>query len=123
MLKQEKPTSPPCKAVAEEVKRTLTCSGDTRHPRCSGSSLLSNVSQVGVGDKRVRLAVNYALNRQAISEARPELCPPAGVIVPRLMDLPCRLSCFPAIHRRQQLLAEAGYPRFRRRGTGADSPL
>jgi ABC-type transport system substrate-binding protein len=38
-------------------------------------------------DKRLRQAVNYALNRQAINEAAClGFCPPAGVIVPRVMD-------------------------------------
>ena len=38
-------------------------------------------------DKRVRLAVNYALDRQAINEATClGFCPPAGVIVPRVME-------------------------------------
>ena len=40
-------------------------------------------SQVAVADKRLRLAVNYALNRKAINEAAClGFCPPAGVIVP-----------------------------------------
>jgi peptide/nickel transport system substrate-binding protein len=38
-------------------------------------------------DQRVRLAVHYALDRQAISEAAClGYCPPAGVIIPRRMD-------------------------------------
>mgnify|MGYP003694036305 CR=1 FL=1 len=38
-------------------------------------------------DKRMRLAVNYALNRKAINEvACLGFCPPAWVIVPRVMD-------------------------------------
>ena len=38
-------------------------------------------------DKRLRLAVNYALNRQRINEAAClGFCPPAGVIVPRVME-------------------------------------
>ena len=38
-------------------------------------------------DKRLRDAVNYALNRAAINEAAClGFCPPAGVIVPRVMD-------------------------------------
>ena len=38
-------------------------------------------------DKRVRDAVNYALNRAAINQvACLGFCPPAGVIVPRVMD-------------------------------------
>jgi peptide/nickel transport system substrate-binding protein len=38
-------------------------------------------------DKRLRLAVNYALDREGISKAAClSFCPPAGVIVPRVMD-------------------------------------
>ena len=38
-------------------------------------------------DKRVRLAANYALDRQAINEVSClGYCPPAGVIVPRVME-------------------------------------
>src|SRR5215475_6663294 len=38
-------------------------------------------------DKRLRLAVNHALNRQGINEAAcVGFCPPAGVIVPRVME-------------------------------------
>src|SRR6266850_4069238 len=38
-------------------------------------------------DRRLRLAVNHALNRQAINEVSClGYCPPAGVIVPRVME-------------------------------------
>jgi ABC-type transport system substrate-binding protein len=63
-------------------------------------------------DQRVRLAVNYALDRQAIGEAA---ClsyrPPAGVIVPRLLEyvLPVEPLTY-NLQKAQQLLAEAGYP-------------
>src|SRR5215472_6924222 len=48
-------------------------------------------------DKRLRLAVNYALDRQGINEAAClGFCPPAGVIVPRVMDFArCRSSRCP----------------------------
>jgi peptide/nickel transport system substrate-binding protein len=63
-------------------------------------------------DKRLRLAVNHALNRQAINEAAClGLCPPAGVIVPRVMDFALQVE--PPTYdpkKAKQLLAEAGYP-------------
>ena len=64
-------------------------------------------------DQRVRLAVNYALDRQAISEATClGYCPPAGVIIPRLMDYALQVEP-PAYNplKARQLLAEAGYPK------------
>jgi peptide/nickel transport system substrate-binding protein len=63
-------------------------------------------------DKRLRLAVNHALDRQAINEAAClGFCPPAGVIVPRVMDF--ALQATPPAYdpaRARKLLAEAGYP-------------
>ncbi|MGH8057900.1 MAG: ABC transporter substrate-binding protein, partial [Candidatus Entotheonellia bacterium] len=63
-------------------------------------------------DPRVRLAVNYALDRQAINEAAClGYCPPAAVIIPQVMDY--ALPSEPVPYDRQkakQLLAEAGYP-------------
>src|SRR5438309_7998474 len=64
-------------------------------------------------DKRLRLAVNHALNRKAISEAAClGFCPPAAVIVPRVMDYALQVEP-PASdpQKARQLLAEAGYPR------------
>jgi peptide/nickel transport system substrate-binding protein len=63
-------------------------------------------------DKRLRLAVNHALNRKAISEAAClGLCPPAPVIVPSVMDYVLKTEP-PAYdpQKAKQLLAEAGYP-------------
>jgi peptide/nickel transport system substrate-binding protein len=63
-------------------------------------------------DKRLRLAVNHALNRQAINEAAClGFCPPAGVIIPRVMDFALQVEP-PAYDpkKAKQLLAEAGYP-------------
>ncbi len=63
-------------------------------------------------DKRLRLAVNHALDRKAISEsACLGFCPPAGVIVPRVLDF--ALQATPVAYdpnKAKQLLAEAGYP-------------
>ena len=63
-------------------------------------------------DKRMRQAVNLALNRQAINEVSClGFCPPAGVIVPRVMDF--ALQAPPGAYdpvKAKQLLAEAGYP-------------
>ena len=63
-------------------------------------------------DKRLRLAVNYALDRQAISEVGClGFCPPAGVIVPRVMDFALQVEPMPYDPAKaKQLLAEAGYP-------------
>jgi peptide/nickel transport system substrate-binding protein len=63
-------------------------------------------------DKRLRLAVNHALDRKAINEAAClGFCPPAGVIVPRVMDFALQVEP-PAYDppRARKLLAEAGYP-------------
>src|SRR6267142_234132 len=63
-------------------------------------------------DRRLRLAVNHAINRKAINEAAClGFCPPAGVIVPRVMDLALQVEP-PAYdpQKAKQLLADAGYP-------------
>ncbi len=63
-------------------------------------------------DRRLRLAVNHALNRKQINEAAClGFCPPAGVIVPRVMDYALQVE--PPTYdprKAKQLLAEAGYP-------------
>ena len=64
-------------------------------------------------DKRLRLAVNHALDRKAINEAAClGFCPPAGVIVPRVMDFALQVEP-PAYDpaKAKKLLAEAGYPK------------
>ncbi len=62
-------------------------------------------------DRRLRLAVNYALDRKAINEsACLGYCPPTGVIVPRVMDFALAAEPLPYDpHMAKRLLAEAGY--------------
>jgi peptide/nickel transport system substrate-binding protein len=62
-------------------------------------------------DRRLRLAVNYALDRKAINEsACLGYCPPTGVVVPRVMDFALSAEPLPYDpHKAKQLLAEAGY--------------
>jgi peptide/nickel transport system substrate-binding protein len=64
-------------------------------------------------DKRLRQAVNYALDRKAINEAAcVGRCPPAGVIIPRVMDFALQVEAHPYdAQKAKQLLAEAGYPK------------
>jgi peptide/nickel transport system substrate-binding protein len=64
-------------------------------------------------DPRLRRAVNLALDRKRINEAAClGFCPPAGVIVPRVMDFALQVEP-PAydLAKAKQLLAEAGYPK------------
>ena len=63
-------------------------------------------------DRRLRLAVNHALNRTGINEAAClGFCPPAGVIVPRVMDYALQVEPTPYDPQKaKQLLADAGYP-------------
>jgi peptide/nickel transport system substrate-binding protein len=63
-------------------------------------------------DKRLRMAVNLALDRKRINEAAClGFCPPAGVIVPRVMDYALQVEPSPYDPQKaKQLLAEAGYP-------------
>jgi peptide/nickel transport system substrate-binding protein len=63
-------------------------------------------------DVRLRRAVNHALDRKQINEAAClGFCPPAGVIVPRVMDFALQVEP-PAydVKEAKRLLAEAGYP-------------
>src|SRR3989475_3911245 len=63
-------------------------------------------------DKRMRQAVNYALDRKTTNEAAClGFCPPAGVIVPRVMDFALQVEPPPYDPQQaKQLLTEAGYP-------------
>jgi peptide/nickel transport system substrate-binding protein len=63
-------------------------------------------------DMRLRLAVNLALDRKRINEAAClGFCPPAGVVVPRVMDYALQVEAPPYDpEKARQLLAEAGYP-------------
>ena len=63
-------------------------------------------------DKRMRLAVAYAIDREGINKvACLGFCPPAGVIVPRIMPFALQVEPFPYDPQKaKQLLAEAGYP-------------
>jgi peptide/nickel transport system substrate-binding protein len=63
-------------------------------------------------DKRLRMAVNLALDRKRINEAAClGFCPPAGVIVPRVMEFALQVDPPPYDPQKaKQLLAEAGYP-------------
>ena len=64
-------------------------------------------------DKRLRQAVNLALDRKRINEAAClGFCPPAGVIVPRVMDFALQVEPPPYDPgKARKLLAEAGYPK------------
>ena len=64
-------------------------------------------------DRRLRQAVNHALDRKAISEvACLGYCPPSGVVVPRVMEFALQVDPPPYDPpKARQLLAEAGYPR------------
>jgi len=64
-------------------------------------------------DIRVRQAVNLAIDRKRINEAAClGFCPPAGVIVPRVMDFALQVEPPPYdLAKAKQLLAEAGFPK------------
>jgi len=63
-------------------------------------------------DRRVRLAANYAIDRQALSEAETlGASKPAGNMVPRTFEFALPIEPYPYDPAKaKQLLAEAGYP-------------
>jgi peptide/nickel transport system substrate-binding protein len=101
-------------AAAEEAMRDPNLKVvDTRHPSIFWIEFADQWDPKSPwADKRLRLAVNYALDRKAISDAAClGFCPPAGVIIPRLMDYALQVE--PPVYDPQKakaLLAEAGYP-------------
>jgi peptide/nickel transport system substrate-binding protein len=101
-------------AVAVEVQRdnrlTLV---DTRHASINWLQFPEQFDPKSPWhDQRVRLAANYALDRQAINEAAClGFCPPTAVIIPRVMDFALQTEPLPYDPKKaKQLLAEAGYP-------------
>ncbi len=63
-------------------------------------------------DLRVRQAVNYAIDRQALSEQQTQgASPPTGNIVPRAFEFALPIEAYPYNPQKaKQLLKEAGYP-------------
>lgn len=101
-------------AVAEEVQRDSVLKlVDTRHASIFWIEFPEQWDPKSVwADKRVRQAVNYALDRQAINEAAClGFCPPTNVIVPRVMDYALQTEPLQYDPKKaKQLLKEAGYP-------------
>jgi len=100
--------------VAEEVRRTPNLMLiDTRHASMFWLEFPEQWDPKSPwADKRVRLAANYALDRQALNEAAClGFCPPTNVIVPRVMDYALQTEPLPYDPKKaKQLLTEAGYP-------------
>jgi peptide/nickel transport system substrate-binding protein len=100
--------------VAEEVKRDPRLALEaTRHASIFWIEFPEQWDAKSVwADARIRQAVNYALDRQTINEAAClGYCPPAGVIVPRVMDYALQAEPTPYDPgKAKQLLTEAGYP-------------
>jgi len=101
-------------AAAEEARRDPNLQVvATRHPSIFWIEFADQWDPKSPwADIRLRQAVNYALDRQAISDAAClGFCPPAGVIIPRVMDFALQVEA-PAYEpeKAKRLLAEAGYP-------------
>ncbi|HTY80513.1 MAG TPA: ABC transporter substrate-binding protein [Candidatus Bathyarchaeia archaeon] len=101
---------PEAEAVKRDPKMTLV---DTRHASIFWIEFPDQWDPKSPwSDKRLRQAVSYALDRKATNEAAClGFCPPAGVIVPRVMDFALQVPAAPYDPAKaKQLLAEAGYP-------------
>jgi peptide/nickel transport system substrate-binding protein len=102
---------PDAESVQKDPRLTLV---DTRHASIFWIEFADQWDPKSPwNDKRLRQAVNYALDRKTINEAAClGFCPPAGVIVPRVMDFALQVPAPPYDpDKARQLLAEAGYPR------------
>jgi peptide/nickel transport system substrate-binding protein len=101
-------------AVAEDVRRDPKLQLiDTRHASIQWLQFRDQWDPKSPWhDQRVRLAANYALDRQAINDsACLGFCPPTAVIIPRVMDFALQTEPLPYDPKKaKQLLAEAGYP-------------
>ncbi len=101
---------PEAEAVTKDARLQLV---DTRHASIFWIEFADQWDPKSPwSDKRLRQAVNYALDRKATSEAAClGYCPPAGVIVPRVMDFALQVPPHPYDPQRaKRLLGEAGFP-------------
>jgi peptide/nickel transport system substrate-binding protein len=100
--------------VAEEVKHDPKLQlVDTRHASIQWLDFAEQWDPKSPWhDRRVRLAANYAIDRQAINEAAClGFCPPTAVIIPRVMDFALQTEPLQYDPKKaKELLKEAGYP-------------
>jgi peptide/nickel transport system substrate-binding protein len=102
---------PEAEAVTKDARLQLV---DTRHASIFWIEFADQWDPKSPwSDKRLRQAVNYALDRKATSEAAClGYCPPAGVIVPRVMDFALQVPPHPYDPQQaRRLLTEAGFPK------------